>query len=127
MKRALTPVACLLVALLAGAQWLVLQGAALAGMTVVYSARTGVAEGLRETFDGKHPCCMCKAIKKAKEDESAQSKSPAAPIKEAVRLVGIACTATALLLPPAPRHGARVDFSSSPEARTERPPVPPPR
>ena len=127
MKRASSVIACLLVALLTGAQWFVLKSAALAGMTVVYSARAGLVDGLRETFDGEHPCCMCKAIEKAKEDEAARSKTPAAPVKEAVRLVGVACTITALLVPPAPRYGSTADDLADAKSRTDRPAVPPPR
>jgi len=127
MKRASLPIACLLVALLTGAQWLVLQGAAWSFMLATYTARGSLRDGVAKTFDGKHPCCMCKSIKKARTEESAQQKNPAAPVKEDARFVGVTATALALLLPPASRLRAVSFDSRTPAVRTERPPVPPPR
>jgi hypothetical protein len=61
----------LIVALLAatGAQWMVLQSVAWAGMIVSYSEKAPLKIALAETFDGKHPCCLCKAIAAAKKSE----------------------------------------------------------
>ena len=50
-------------------QWLVLQSVAWAGMIVSYSQKAPLKTALAETFDGKHPCCLCKAIAAAKKSE----------------------------------------------------------
>jgi hypothetical protein len=61
-------VAALMVSI--GAQWAVLQTAAWVGMAVTYSIKAGsVAEGLSQTFDGRHPCKLCCAIKKGTDTE----------------------------------------------------------
>lgn len=60
-----------------GAQWVVLQGVAWVGMAVSYSIREGsVTEGLSQTFDGKHPCPLCKAVKQAALESESQPSAP---------------------------------------------------
>jgi len=51
------------------AQWMVLQSVAWAGMIVSYSETAQLKTALAETFDGKHPCCLCKAIAAGKKSE----------------------------------------------------------
>lgn len=119
--------AVVLAVLLAGAHWAALQGVAWTGMLVARSMSARVSTAVQTTFDGRHPCCMCKSIKKARTEESAQQKNPATPVKEEARFVGVTATALALLLPPASRLRAMSFDSRTPAVRTERPPVPPPR
>jgi hypothetical protein len=45
----------------------VLQIVAWAGMITKYSQQRSLAEAVKMTFDGEHPCRMCKAIKKQQE------------------------------------------------------------
>ena len=52
-----------------GLQWTLLQSVAWVGMIVSYSRGATFTEAVCKTFDGKHPCCMCKAIKQARADE----------------------------------------------------------
>lgn len=52
-----------------GGHWAVLQTGAWAGMIVQYSHRSGLIAGLSQTFDGTHPCPICKAIQKGKKQE----------------------------------------------------------
>jgi hypothetical protein len=59
---------------LLGGHWSVLQVGAWAGMVVTYSHRVGLIAGLSQTFDGGHPCPICKAIQKGKKEE--QKKAP---------------------------------------------------
>lgn len=42
-------------------------------MIVDYSAEQGLAAGIRQTFDGQHPCDLCRSIERAKHEED---KSP---------------------------------------------------
>ena len=51
-----------------------LQTSAWVGMIVQYSQRAGLKAGLAETFDGEHPCSVCKAIQDSKKQE--QKKAP---------------------------------------------------
>jgi len=43
-------------------------------MVVSYSQQCGVMTGLAQTFDGDHPCPICKAIQDGKKQE--QKKAP---------------------------------------------------
>jgi len=52
-----------------GAHWALLQSVAWMGMVVAYSEHASFKEALVQTFDGKHPCCLCKAITAAKKSE----------------------------------------------------------
>ena len=52
-----------------GLHWAVLQSAAWVGMAVAYSVEKGsITEGLSDTFDGNHPCLLCKAVDEGKKD-----------------------------------------------------------
>lgn len=46
-----------------------LQAVAWTGMAFDYGARYGLSAGLERTFDGKHPCPLCKQIAKARQRE----------------------------------------------------------
>lgn len=69
---------------MADGQWAVIQTIAWARMLQTYTQKTGSMEmGLKETFDGQHPCQLCLRIAAAKchsmNVESKSSKSPPAP------------------------------------------------
>ena len=61
----------LVVALLTscGAHWLVLQSIAWTAMLVENSQRTTLVEAVKRTFDGTHPCGLCKQIAGGKQQE----------------------------------------------------------
>ena len=59
---------------LLGCHWAILQAGAWAGMAVSYSQQGGLVAGLSQTFDGEHPCPICKAIQDGKRQE--QRKAP---------------------------------------------------
>lgn len=63
---------------LSGGHYGVLQGIAWTKMLIDYSARDGLVEGARKTFDGQHPCRMCESIASAKQEENERrSEAPA--------------------------------------------------
>ncbi len=62
-----------------GAHWAFLQSVAWVGMVYTYAKQAGLSEGISMTFDGDHPCCLCKAIQKGKADERKQQQKAAAP------------------------------------------------
>jgi hypothetical protein len=68
---------------LCGGKYALMQSLAWAGMAVNYSADSGIVDGLKKTFDGEHPCPLCQAIAKAKQqDADKQDKEPQAPAKD---------------------------------------------
>ena len=38
-------------------------------MLVEYSSESSLAEAMDKTFDGEHPCSLCKVVKKSKSDD----------------------------------------------------------
>jgi hypothetical protein len=50
-----------------GLHWAALQSVAWVGMLITYSHSASVATAVSETFDGDHPCPLCKAIHKAEQ------------------------------------------------------------
>lgn len=52
-----------------GTHWVALQTVAWAGMIVCYSEKAPLKTALAETFDGNHPCPLCKAIAAGKKSE----------------------------------------------------------
>jgi hypothetical protein len=63
-----------------GLHWPALQSLAWAGMIVAYSQEAGVRQGLAMTFDGAHPCPLCKAVEKGRaEEEQPPDQKPSKP------------------------------------------------
>jgi hypothetical protein len=60
--------------LVAGGHWATLQSVAWAGMVKDFSRTGSLTEAVGKTFDGKHPCAMCKKIASAQAHEE---KAPA--------------------------------------------------
>lgn len=60
---------------LIGLHWTFFQSLAWVGMVVSYSQNATLKEALVKTFDGKHPCALCKEIAKNKQSEK-KSESP---------------------------------------------------
>jgi hypothetical protein len=52
-----------------GLHWAALQSAAWMGMIIKYSHNGTFSEAIEKTFDGKHPCSLCKQIAKGKQSE----------------------------------------------------------
>jgi hypothetical protein len=104
-----------------GWHWAFLQAVAWAGMVISYSHQGPVADAVVKTFDGHHPCSLCKQIEKSKRTEKKANynfefgtlKFPYAP-------VAFIFTRPALF---------QKILSVDPDATllTQAPPVPPPR
>ena len=107
-----------------GAQWVVLQSAAWVGMAVSYSVKAGsVSEGLSKTFDGAHPCPMCKLVAKGKASEKKDAKVDA---KQKIEL--FSQTSVPLVFsPPFVQKKFPLAASESAPSRITSPAVPPPR
>jgi hypothetical protein len=59
----------LLLVLSLGAHWILLQSIAWVGMIVTYSQNTTFTQAVRMTFDGEHPCPLCKFIQEGRAAE----------------------------------------------------------
>ena len=61
-----------------GLHWSLLQSVAWIGMVIRYSHGAPLKEGLAKTFDGKHPCSLCKEIAKGKQSQEKSEFAPTA-------------------------------------------------
>jgi hypothetical protein len=50
---------------------IVLQAVAWGGMLLTYSQSATIEEGIAKTFDGRHPCSLCKSIQKSRQKKPA--------------------------------------------------------
>lgn len=65
-----------------GLHWALLQTVAWTGMIVSYSRDASFTEAVSKTFDGEHPCALCKVIQKSRADEKKQDQQQAKPISK---------------------------------------------
>jgi hypothetical protein len=117
----------LLTALSVGLQWGVVQIVGWVNMTVEYSHTATISDALLMTFDGKHPCKLCKLVEKAhkgtdKEDQRAPDK------KFEVKPLHAIHWSDEMMLN---KRRAKICFWQKhdvrAQAKRERPPLPPPR
>jgi hypothetical protein len=52
-----------------GGHFALLQTIAWGNMLVDFSSKSSIAEAVEKTFDGGHPCSLCKALKKSKSED----------------------------------------------------------
>jgi len=114
---------------LAGGPQAVLQLVAWGGMLIDYGAEFGLVEGARRTFDGAHPCDLCRAIEADRESEREDPALPA-PARDALDLKHLAAPPLGELAgpgvrdqPPAPAPGVELRQGRDGSA----PDPPPPR
>lgn len=74
MPRRFKFITVLLLVLTLGLHWTLLQTVAWTGMLISYSRDASLSEAVSKTFDGQHPCKMCKVIKQARAEEKQQQK-----------------------------------------------------
>jgi hypothetical protein len=104
-----------------GAHWTVLQSIAWTTMLADNLGRCSLSEAVHQTFDGRHPCCLCKAIAEGKKSEEKKDFTPASQRLEFPLLKeGIAVIAPAVIAPAAPAD----TFA---DLLSQKPPTPPPR
>ncbi len=104
-----------------GGQWALLQSFAWATMLADHLQAQSLAESVKQTFDGQHPCKLCCALRAAKKAEK-KAECPGAAKKVefppfAARLVVFGPAAFQLL-------NSTDTFA---ESSLPQPPVPPPR
>lgn len=110
-----------------GLHWAALQSAAWVGMAVSYSIEKGsLTEGLSDTFDGEHPCPLCRAVQKGvdTEQKSPKEQAPLKKHKEAKQVLAIV-EVPQFFFPPS-EFGRWSTTPSQVNARQEPPATPPP-
>jgi hypothetical protein len=104
-----------------GLQWVALQSIAWTAMIVDYSKHGSLCQAIAQTFDGAHPCSLCRIVNRGK---TAEKKSD---LKLLTPKFDMICTQRVITLvrPVAYVDYVACDFSVSKPG--ESPPVPPPR
>jgi hypothetical protein len=111
-----------MILVMTGGHWLILQSVAWAKMIIDYSRSSSIRIAVEQTFDGRHPCGMCKWIQKEKQS----SKQPELKRSSAPDNVVFVETCTFSFFDP-PYSWIPEDGDFTPPARCDPPPVPPPR
>lgn len=110
-----------LLVLTTGTHWIALQTIAWTTMLAANLTTSSFSQAVNDTFDGEHPCCLCKAVKAGRQTEK-ESKAAALVLKmefpEMTEAIALVPPALFELLPQ-PEYFAEALFS--------RPPLPPPR
>jgi hypothetical protein len=109
-----------------GLQWVVVQSAGWASMMVTYSHEYGYFSALEMTFDGAHPCALCKVAEKAAQDEDADGK-PSDEQKLKLKKLELAQDLPVLLPPPTAQNVSYANFAQRAVTLTLELDDPPPR
>jgi hypothetical protein len=104
-----------------GLHWAFFQSVAWTSMLADNLRHDSLAQAVTHTFDGQHPCTLCKAIAAGKKSEK---KSEFAPHFKTLEFPP-APDAFVLTVPARFGLPARADITA--ESLSERPPTPPPR
>ena len=105
-----------------GGHWAFLQSVAWVTMVIDYSKDAPLSVAVEKTFDGKHPCHLCKIVKHGKETEQKQDASKL-KLKVDSWLLERGVAFESAPLAPQQISFAEILFNT----RGETPPVPPPR
>ena len=104
-----------------GGHWAVLQSFAWLGMAVNYAQTATLKEALMKTFDGRHPCKICKVVQ---EGQRTEKKPESQKVETKLDFFLVSKPIIFLSAPHAPLQMANLGTMA---ARAESPPTPPPR
>jgi hypothetical protein len=104
-----------------GGHWALLQTVAWASMIVDYSRTEAITVAVEKTFDGEHPCAICKTIQKGRQSEK---KHEAVQLIKKIELFD---QRVAEFIYPSAKSLPVTCSGFFGEARLEAPLVPPPR
>jgi hypothetical protein len=104
-----------------GGPWPVLQSVAWMGMLIDYSREGSVTVAVAKTFDGQHPCPLCKAIAAGKKSETKKEFSQKLQKLE----FPLFCESFAIAEPVLAQQFFQTDDSWN--STSDTPPTPPPR
>ena len=122
MRRWTSSLSVVLLSLTLGWHWLALQSIAWASMLIERTQESSFNVAWTTTFDGQHPCRICKAVAEGQSDETRTTSTVSVHMLEA----SIPATHSPLIL--APRvETASLRSQSMPKSRGDQPILPPPR
>ena len=104
-----------------GGHWAVLQTVAWTTMLASNLRTDSLETAVTKTFDGQHPCKLCKVISAAKK---AEKKSEAPAIGKKLEFVS---ARSALVFSPPQDFWLQAELAPSSTTLTHAPPLPPPR
>jgi len=104
-----------------GLHWAFFQSVAWVGMVITYSQQAPLTEALVKTFDGKHPCSLCKNIAKERKEERKSDRQ-----FELKKLEFVSFGRVLTLIPPYRFHKLGAVNDWAPQV-PQTPLVPPPR
>jgi hypothetical protein len=107
-----------------GLHWTVLQSAAWVGMVVAYSKDASIGEALEKTFDGEHPCPLCKIVETGSKSDNENDKQTAF---SKIKKIDLMLATIEALVVPAPEVPDYLPHTQQPVSRKYAPAVPPPR
>jgi hypothetical protein len=105
-----------------GGHWMVLQSVAWSRMLMSYSQEGRFATAVVKTFDGQHPCALCKRIAQSKAAEP----QPVRNIEVETNAVFVAPPLAVMVRKDGPSWRLEIPAWSG-ERRAEQPMAPPPR
>lgn len=127
MRGPLRFVAVVLLSLSLGLHWAALQSVAWTSMFLSRAQSGNIAEALRTTFDGKHPCRLCLVVREGKMAERQSPTTPARAGGSTVNLELTLASAPFQLISEASVPQPPVIASLPFRSRSETPPLRPPR
>lgn len=107
--------------LILGLHWTLLRTVGWVNMFVTFAQTDTVHEAWTKTFDGRHPCSVCRLVRHATQSEK---KQPSLKVESKLNLM---LTVTTCPLSPPSAYSLLPLCNDAGCERTESPPVPPPR
>jgi len=104
-----------------GLHWAALQSVAWVGMLINYSQSGSIGSAIEKTFDGRHPCPLCNAIRKGQEHGGKKQDY------QFNRKIDMDCVRQAAALIPPVSDFSWMAFAASGVCFSKEPGVPPPR
>ena len=104
-----------------GLHWTLLQTVAWTGMLANNLCTESLSQAVSNTFNGDHPCPLCRAIAAAKKSEK-KSEALAASLK-----FEFPPSQAGFVLTAPPRFQSATALDSAPQSCRPKPPTPPPR
>ncbi len=122
MNRFTRIIAATLLALFLGVHWFALQSVGWASMLVSRTQTAGWQEAVRTTFDGDHPCEVCRLVSAGRKAE----KQPVVEFKVTKIEAGVPSSQVEIPEPPVD-SAIPIAVIALPPLRGTAPPPPPPR
>jgi len=118
-------ITALVLALTLGLHWAALQSVAWVSMIVRYSQDATLSEAIAQTFDGRHPCALCRIVDAGQKSDENSEGDPL-PSRTVLKIDLLCEASRAFLFTHLPFPPFELRAQSGLE-RFERPPSPPPR